>query len=124
MKKLFGVMMIGALALTGCAGTGAGDELNAANIGMNIFKGVVDTKCRSELNQQSVYQVATMILSETQKNNLENKICGCVSDKAPESVTLTEIAQAAIDPSARTQVVASAVGKTLNACVSDFISGK
>ena len=93
----------------------------ASNIGMNIFKTAVDNKCRTELNNQPIYRAGSMILTDDQKQSLEDKICGCVSEKAPKSVTLAELGQVAIDQNARTQIVTSAVSKTISACIGEFI---
>lgn len=123
MKK-FGMIVVSALALSGCATsdvqTAAG---SASGIGMNIFKTAVDARCRSELNANQIYKTASLFMTSEQKTALENKACGCVSEKAPQSVTLTELGQAALDPAARTQIVGAAVAKTLNACVGEFLQG-
>ncbi|USZ14556.1 hypothetical protein NKT77_00770 [Moraxella sp. FZLJ2107] len=132
MKKSFGAAILAVAALTGCAAGGttgaatAGDATaigvgTATNVGMAIFQQAVDAKCRTELNNQPIYKTASMVLSSEQKTALENNVCGCVAEKAPQSVTITEIAQAAVSPAARTQVVASAVTKTINACATSFL---
>lgn len=134
MKKIFGAAILAAVAMTGCAtstgttgaATTAGDAAaigvgTATNVGMAIFQQAVDAKCRTELNNQTIYKTATLVLTSDQKTALENNICGCVSEKAPQSVTITEVAQAAVSPAARTQVVASAVAKTINACATSFL---
>lgn len=136
MKKLLSVAALSVAVLTGCAG-GAGSTAaatgadvaatgvaTATNIGMGIFKVAVDTKCRTELNNQALYKTATLVLNSAQKEALETKVCGCVSEQAPQSVTIAELTQAAVSPAARTQVVASAVANTINACVTNFVTGQ
>lgn len=126
MKKLLLGALASTLILSGCATTGVDSTTamsTATNVGMNVFKTAVDTQCRTQLNSYNAYKVATTLMTETQKSSLENKVCGCVSEKAPQSVTLVELGQVAIDPTARTQIVGSAVTKTINACVSEFVGG-
>lgn len=122
MKKLvFSFVVV--LAMSGCATTDVQTVASSANnIGMSIFKTAVDNKCRTELNANSIYKTASLLLTSEQKTALEDKTCGCVSEKAPESVTMTELGQAVIDPTARPQIVGTAVTKTLSACVSEFVS--
>lgn len=128
MKKI----MIAALAalpvfLTACAtapgqtGAATGGTVGAATtIGVNIFKAAVDNQCRAELNANQAWRVFALTQTAEKQAELEGKICGCVSEKAPQSVTAVELAQAAIDPNARTQIVANTISKTLNACYSEF----
>lgn len=126
MKKLFLSALAVATMLTGCATTGVDATTavsTATNVGMSVFKTAVDTQCRSELNNNSIYKTASLIMTDAQKSSLETKVCGCVSEKAPQSVTLVELGQVAIDPTARTQIVGGAVAKTINACVSEFATG-
>ncbi len=114
-----------ALTLAGCATTSntttqAGTA--ATNVGMALFTQAVDTKCRTELNNQQLYKTASLLMTDTQKQSLEDKVCGCVSQKAPQSITLVEMGQAVVDPNARTQIVATAVSKTIQSCVSEFVN--
>lgn len=124
MRKLLLGALASTMILTGCATTNADGTTavdTATNVGMSIFKTAVDTQCRSELNNNNLYKTASLIMTDTQKTSLENKVCGCVSEKAPQSITLVELGQVAIDPSSRTQIVGNAVTKTLNACVSEAV---
>lgn len=124
MRKLLLGALASTMILTGCATTNADGTTavdTATNVGMSIFKTAVDTQCRSELNNNNLYKTASLIMTDTQKTSPENKVCGCVSEKAPQSITLVELGQVAIDPSSRTQIVGSAVTKTLNACVSEAV---
>lgn len=122
MKKVATLSVIClSVTLFGCASTGTDAATSATNIGMSIFKSAVDNKCRSELNDNAIYKTASIFMSTEQKSRLEDRVCGCVSEKAPENVTLAEIGQAVIDPAARPRIVGTAVAKTLNACVSEFL---
>ncbi|EPJ4286325.1 hypothetical protein [Acinetobacter baumannii] len=48
-------------------------------------------------------------------------VCGCVSEKAPNSVTAVELAAAALDVNARATIVNQVVSKTVNACVAEAL---
>ena len=110
------------LGITGCLSVDdAGNQ--SQNIAMQIFTQAVDNKCRSELNEQSIYQTVSIFMTKEQKQSFENKVCGCVSKKAPENITWKELGQIAVDSQARPVIVASVVGKTLKSCVSEFVQG-
>ena len=118
-------VVMGAVLLTSCATTDAQHTAGTvSNIGMSLFKSAIDQKCRTELNNQPLYRSVSLIMSDNQKQAVEDRVCGCVSERAPESVSLTDIGRAALDPTARAEVVATAVTKTLSACVNDFINGR
>lgn len=112
------------LTLTACVadGTQTTNGVNtAANVGMTVFQVAVDQKCRVELKNNRVWQTASTVLSAEQKAAKESQVCGCVSEKAPQQVTIVELTQAAMDPNYRNQIVATTVAKTFNACYSSFI---
>ncbi len=52
---------------------------------------------------------------------LQTNVCGCVSEKAPNSVTAVELAAAALDVNARATIVNQVVSKTVNACVAEAL---
>lgn len=131
METLHFACILAALGLTACTAptgstTNASSSNNgmttAANIGGNIFKVAVDSKCRSTLESNSSFRTVALAMSAEQQSALETQICGCVSEKAPQNVTAVELAQAAMDQNARNQIVANTVSKTLNACASDYIN--
>lgn len=124
MKKITLMFASLSLLLTACVadGTQTANGVNtAAGIGMNVFKVAVDQKCRVELNNNRIWATASKLLTAEQKAAKESQVCGCVSEKAPQQVTIVELTQAAIDPQYRAQIVASTVTKTINACYSEFI---
>ena len=68
------------------------------------------------------WKTATRYMTAQQRDNIQSNVCGCVSEKAPSSVTTVELA-AAIDPSARAVLVNQVVSKTVNACVAEVLQG-
>ncbi|KAB0653320.1 hypothetical protein F7P73_07350 [Acinetobacter bohemicus] len=126
MKKLIAVLVPLALALTACVSTNtttgtAGMQSTTQQLGNTALKIAINAKCTTELNNTAAWQTATKLMTATQKQNIQSEICGCVSEKAPQSVTAVDLATAAIDPAARNTIVTNAVTKTINACVAEAV---
>lgn len=122
-NSLLSAVMLTTLALAGCATTpnGTNDAIGADNnIGMNVFKAAVDNQCRSQIESQSAWRIASAAMSDSQEEAVKAKVCGCVSEQAPQQVTIVELGNAAIDPSYRTQLVAKVVAKSLQSCYASF----
>lgn len=113
MKKLPFFAILLAVGLSSCATQTNQTNGSMSSIRTTIIKSAIDTRCRSELNANPVYEAVSVLMSSEQKSVLENKTCGCVSDKAAQNMTLTEIGQATIDPDARKKLVNRAVKQTL-----------
>ncbi|PNK59869.1 hypothetical protein [Psychrobacter sp. FDAARGOS_221] len=126
MKPLItSIALLTTLALSGCATTGGttnGNTTmgNATNMGMNIFKSAVDAQCRSELEKQNAWRVARVAMNTEQEEAAKTKICGCVSEQAPQQVTVVELAEAAMDTTYRSQLVTKVVAKSLQSCYASF----
>lgn len=116
MQKLATMALMTSLFLAGCASVDDQSQ-PSQNIAMQMFAQAVDNKCRSEINEQPLYQAASLLMTQQQKQNFENKVCGCVSKKAPENITYKELGQVLIDSEARPVIVASVVAKSLKACI-------
>ncbi|MDN5512205.1 hypothetical protein [Acinetobacter sp.] len=127
MKKLIAVLAPLALVLTACVatdtttGTTSTTQSATQQLGTAAIKIAINAKCTTELNTIPAWQNATKLMTATQKQNIQSEICGCVSDKAPQSVTAVDLATAAIDPAARNTIVSNAVTKTINACVAEAV---
>ncbi|OTG72322.1 hypothetical protein B9T26_10330 [Acinetobacter sp. ANC 4169] len=127
MKKLIAVLAPLAMALTACVatdtttGTTSTTQSATQQLGTAAIKIAINAKCTTELNNIPAWQNATKLMTATQKQNIQTEICGCVSDKAPQSVTAVDLATAAIDPAARNTIVSNAVTKTINACVAEAV---
>jgi hypothetical protein len=128
-KKIIALFIPLTLALTACVSTGTatnttgttGSQSATQQLGTAALKIAINTKCTTELNNTPAWQTATRLMTDTQKQNIQSEICGCVSEKAPQSVTAVDLATAAIDPAARNTIVSNAVTKTINACVAEAV---
>ena len=124
MNKLFAAVALISLGLTACVTTDS--TVTAASttthqLGMVAMKVAINAKCTTELNSLPAWKTATRVMTDEQKTNVQGQICGCVSEKAPQSVTAVDLATAAIDPQARATIVSNVVTKTINECVAEAI---
>lgn len=126
MKKLIAVLAPIALVLSACATGTTGTGMNASNttqqLGSAALKIAINAKCTTELNNLPAWQTATKLMTADQKTNIQTEICGCVSEKAPQSVNAVDLATAAIDPAARATIVTNVVTKTINACIAEAVN--
>ncbi len=124
MKKLIAVLAPLALVLSACTTTDSIGNTSPSltqTLGTAALQIAINSKCTTELNNLPAWKTATVLMTETQKTNIQSEICGCVSEKAPQSVTAVDLATAAIDPAARATIVSNAVSKTINACVAEAV---
>ena len=107
---------------TGATNNGTGTAIGTANeIGMNVFKAAIDNQCRSQIEKQNAWRVASVAMTEAQQESVKTNVCGCVSEQAPQQVTIVELGNAAIDSQYRTQLVAQVVAKSLQSCYTSFV---
>ena len=127
MKKLLtSTMILATFALAGCAtndvNSNAGTAIGTANeIGMNVFKAAIDNQCRSQIEKQNAWRIASVAMTDAQEEEVKGRVCGCVSEQAPQQVPIVELGNAAIDASYRTQLVARVVAKSLQSCYSSIV---
>jgi|TARA_R110002020_G_scaffold32317_7_gene99517 20S proteasome alpha/beta subunit len=125
-KYVASTLLLATFALTGCTTTGGvnnstGTAIGTANeIGMNVFKAAIDNQCRSQIEKQNAWRIASVAMTETQEEAVKSNVCGCVSEQAPQQVTIVELGNAAIDSQYRTQLVARVVAKSLQSCYASF----
>ncbi|MBP2280390.1 hypothetical protein RCH20_000092 [Psychrobacter sp. PL15] len=127
MKKILTLTtLLATFALAGCAtpgsNTNSGSSVGTASgIGMNVFKAAVNNQCRIELEQQSAWRVARTAMTVEQESAIQNRICSCVSEQAPQQVTIVDMTNAAIDSEYRTQLVTKVAVRSLQSCYGSFI---
>lgn len=116
------ILLVGCASTTGTVPIDANTAIGTAtNVGTAIFQSAVDQKCRSELTGNQYYKLASVALSDQQKTTLQDNVCGCVTQNAMQNVNIVDIATAATNASARTQLVTKAVTGTLQTCVGQVI---
>ncbi|WP_130802985.1 hypothetical protein [Acinetobacter ihumii] len=122
MNKAFVLCLPVILAFSGCATDGSmnGTSANTTEqLGMTALKIAVNAKCLNEINTIPAWQTASRLMTAEQKQDIQTEICGCVSEKAPYSVTAADVATATFDPNARAAMVGQVVSKTVTACVNE-----
>ncbi|MFB6329204.1 hypothetical protein EGK58_005650 [Acinetobacter variabilis] len=126
MKKLLAVVAPLTLVLSACVAPQGASTTTQASTGQQLgsaaIKIAINAKCVTELNNIPAWQTATRLMTETQKQNIQSEICGCVSEKAPQNVTAVDLATAAIDATARATIVGNVVANTINACVAEAVN--
>ena len=125
-KLLISTAMLATFALSGCASTGTNTNADTAvgtanNIGMNVLKTVIDNQCRYEIEKQPAWRIVSIAMNENQQEAAKSKVCGCVSEQAPQQVTLVELGNAAIDSKYRVQLATKVVAKSLQSCYSTML---
>ena len=120
-KLLFIVPML--FALNGCVAPNTNNTAatTSQQLGVTALKIAVNAKCINEIHTLPAWKTATRLMTSEQRENIQTNVCGCVSEKAPNSVTTIELATAAIDPTARATIVNQVVSETVNACVAEVL---
>ena len=136
MKSLI-IGAVTALTLAACAGGTGGSDLGgllggdtsssnstggaATAIGKSLIQNKAHNQCSVELNKRQEWRLVALAVTAEKQQQWEDQICGCVSEEAPNSVTVTDLVQAATNQSARTGIVANAVTKTVTSCLNRFV---
>ena len=126
-KILYPIALLTAVAVSGCAAPGTTQTGtttptgSAADIGMTIFKTAVDNQCRATLQNQQIWQIASVGMTPQQEEVLQSRICGCVSEQAPKQVTLVDLANAAVDTQYRNQLVTKVVANSIQTCYGSLV---
>ena len=123
MKKI-ALTLITAALLTACAdsGTSVGGLLGggnassgAASIGKSAVQMYVQNKCVTELQSRNEWRTLALAMSQAKQTEWENKICGCVSEEAPNQITAAQLPEL-LTESGRVKVAAEVTTKTVTAC--------
>lgn len=124
MKRILATLSLSVL-LGACAGGSGMDGIfggnsggsNAGGLGVNsMVKMAVDNQCRTELGNRNEWRVVALAMTAEKQREWEDKICGCASEEATQSITVHDMAQM-LDANQRTQVVANVTAKTVTSCV-------
>ena len=134
MKSLI-ISAVTALTLAACAGGNGGGDLGgllgggtsngtggaATSIGKSLIQNYAHNQCSVELNKRQEWRLVALAVSAEKQQQWEDQICGCVSEEAPNSVTVTDLVQAATNESARASIVGNAVTNTVTSCLNRFV---
>ena len=134
MKSLI-ISAVTALTLAACAGGNGGGDLGgllgggtsngtggaATSIGKSLIQNYAHNQCSVELNKRQEWRLVALAVSAEKQQQWEDQICGCVSEEDPNSVTVTDLVQAATNESARASIVGNAVTKTVTSCLNRFV---
>ncbi|WP_314341666.1 hypothetical protein [Simonsiella muelleri] len=147
MKKLALVLMTSIL-LTACAGSGTtasndtatgiggaiGSIFNGGSsssgetgsgtrgITASLIKMYVDNQCVSNLQARQEWRLASLAMTAEKQAEWEGKICGCVSEEAPNQVTAADLASAMTE-AGRTKLMTEITAKTVTACYKRLFTG-
>ena len=115
MKSLI-IGAVTALTLAACAGGTGGSDLGgllggdtsssnstggaATAIGKSLIQNYAHNQCSVELNKRQEWRLVALAVTAEKQQQWEDQICGCVSEEAPNSVTVTHLVQAATNQSA------------------------
>ncbi|MDO5356256.1 MAG: hypothetical protein Q4E77_02030 [Conchiformibius sp.] len=124
------VFLSALLVLLGaCAGNGGnaggigGLGQTVGGIGSNMLSMYVQNQCVSELQSRNEWRLVALAMSQQQQAEWENRICGCVSEEAPNHLSAADLTQL-VSEQGRTQVMADVTVKTVSACFQRLYKGK
>lgn len=123
MKILYvAATLMTAFTLASCASTPESNQKSSANLTTSLIQHAVKQTCQTQLTNHQYWKIATMKLSSESQAKIAETACGCVADKAPEAISLTELTTAAINPSARTEVAQKIVQHSLRPCMLETVN--
>lgn len=148
MKKICSIL-ITSLLLTACASSGStasntssdvatgigstiGNILTGGNstnqtgnhqgITASLIKMYVNNQCVANLQARQEWRLAALAMSAEKQAEWENKICGCVSEEAPNQITAADLASA-ITEAGRAKLMTEVTSKTVSACYKRLFTG-
>lgn len=123
MKILYiAATLMTAFTLASCASTPESNQKSSANLTTSLIQHAVKQTCQTQLTNHQYWKIATMKLSSESQAKISETACGCVADKAPEAISLTELTTAAINPNARAEVAQKIVRHSLRPCMLETIN--
>lgn len=124
MKILYiAATLMTAFTLASCASTPESSQKNSsANLTTSLIQHAVKQTCQTQLTNHQYWKIATMKLSSESQAKIAETACGCVADKAPEAISLTELTTAAINPNARAEVAQKIVRHSLRPCMLETVN--
>lgn len=151
MKKLTSAAVLAAFLLAGCAGSGSAVNDMAAGVGSvlggmvnggdnqtntegkspsitaGLIKMYVNNQCVTNLQARKEWRTAALLMTAEKQAEWEDKICGCVSEEAPQHITAADLANVMTE-TGRAKLMTEITTKTVTACYkrlfTETITGK
>lgn len=122
LKKMLS-LPLAALLLAGCAGNGLNTASGVTGIGGSLVQMYVQNQCVTELQKRKEWRLLALAMSAEKQAEWEDRICGCVSQEAPNHLSAADLAQL-VSEQGRSKVMADVTVKTVNACFKRIYQGK
>ncbi|MBR6026147.1 MAG: hypothetical protein IK065_00915 [Neisseriaceae bacterium] len=113
MKKL---VLLLPLLLAACANNDGQGSISQA-----VVKPLLENECKVQLNNRQEWRVVSMVLTNAKKLEIEQKVCGCVSEEGTKNMT-AENTIGLVNPNTRTQTAATMAAQSIGGCVKRFIT--
>lgn len=110
------------LILTSCTTTGSTNTREPQQAQLNLFQSAIKQRCQSEIERHPYWQIASHAMNQQTKQNVSERICGCVGQKSLQQLSLGEITTAATNAQERPRLVRKAVLGSLQACAADYLN--
>lgn len=126
MKKILAVTSL-AYLLAACAADGSflggSSDTGVGGVSNALISNLIDNQCRTELNNRNEWRIVALAMTAEKQREWEDKICGCVTEEAPNQLSAAELLQLGTQ-SGRTQVIAKVTAKTVTACTERMFTKK
>lgn len=149
MKKIMSILAT-SLMLSACAGNGGSVSDMAAGVGSviggmvnggsttttetgstegkstgitaGLIKMYVQNQCVSNLQAREEWRLVALAMSQAKQTEWENKICGCVSEEAPNHITAADLT-GILSEQGRAKLMTEVTAKTVTACYKRIFTG-
>lgn len=84
-----------------------------------ILKPLIELQCEHELKASKLWQASSLVLTTTQLNHAQNKICECVGNHALSHISTKDLVIASVDETVKNKVIQQALINSLKGCVKE-----
>ena len=114
MKKLI-PLFLGVTGLIGC------DSHADVSVMQKALKPLIEYECEQELKASKVWKASTFLMQDSNKVQLEAKVCGCVGEHALKDVPAKTLLKTTVSEEAKNELTRQAVANSLKGCVAELI---
>lgn len=107
-------LVIASLILTSCSSDEPGQMPNFVR--NRVIAGVAN-RCHAELDKNATWQQWSVILSESQKSRLEERVCSCAGEESANHVSINEIRAARSDETVRPEIIERVATDAIMVCL-------